>query len=103
MEVIGYTLIIIGLFFIVVGIVGIYRFHNFYARLLSAADVDTVGLITILAGAAFLSGFTPFTLKLLLILGLLVILNPIVTSSIASSAFFSGYKLMQEEDDETNE
>ncbi len=103
MEFIGYTLIVIGMFFIVVGIVGVYRFHNFYSRLLSAADIDTVGLMTILGGVACLSGFNSFTLKLMLILGLLVILNPVVTSSIAASAFFSGYKLMQEEDKETNE
>ncbi len=100
MQIIGYILISLGLMFIIIGIIGIYRFKNFYARLLSASDIDTVGLITILIGVAFLSGFNEFTLKVLLILVLLLILNPIVTSSIASSAFFSGYKLRESEKDE---
>ncbi len=99
MHIIGYICIGIGLFFVIMGLVGIYRFHNFYARLLSAADIDTVGLITILIGVACLSGINWFTLKVLLILVLLLIVNPIVTSSIAASAFFSGYKLKKKEDD----
>ncbi len=99
MQIVGYVLIITGLFFIVVGLIGIYRFDNFYARLLSAADIDTIGLITILIGVAFLSGFNSFTLKLILILIVILVINPIVTSSIASSAYFSGYKLKGDEDD----
>ncbi len=99
MQIVGYALIVIGLFFIVVGLIGIYRFDNFYARLLSAADIDTIGLITVLIGAAFLSGFNSFTLKLILILIVILIINPIISSSIASSAYFSGYKLLGDNDD----
>ncbi len=103
MQTIGYILITIGVLFIIVGLVGIFRFHNFYARILSAADIDTVGLITVLVGVAFISGFNLFTLKVLLIIAIMCIINPIVTSSIASSAFFSGYKIQQEEDEKGND
>ncbi len=97
MYIIGYVLISIGILFIIVGLFGIYKFHNLYARILSAADIDTVGLITILIGVAFVSGFNMFTLKVLLILFILTVINPIVTSAIASSAYFSGYKIKQED------
>ncbi len=101
MQIIGYSLIVIGIFFILIGLLGISRFHNFYARLLSAADIDTVGLITILLGVIILSGFSWFTLKVMLILALILIINPLVTSSIASSAFFSGYKLKEDDEDDS--
>ncbi len=99
MQILGYALIFLGIFFIMVGLIGIYRFKNFYARILSAADIDTMGLITILIGIAFISGLNWFTFKIILILAVLIVLNPIVTSSIASSAYFSGYKLKKEEDE----
>ncbi len=103
MQIIGYALVVIGVLFIIVGLIGVLKFHNFYARILSAADIDTVGLITILSGIAFISGFSMFTLKVLLIIIILCIINPIVTSSIAASAFYSGYKIQQEEDEKGND
>ncbi len=101
MHSIGYLFIFVGLLFVGVGLVGVFRFQNFYARLLSAADIDTVGLITILIGVAFLSGFSWFTLKVLFIMMVVLIINPIVTSSIAASAYFSGYKLKKDEKDDS--
>ncbi len=92
MQLIAYLFISIGLIFIGIGLLGVFRFHNFYARLLSAADIDTVGLLTILIGVAFLSGFSWFTLKVIFIMVVILIVNPIVTSSIAASAYFSGYE-----------
>ncbi len=102
MQILGYIIVAIGIFFVFVGLFGIYRFNNFYARMLSAADVDTLGLITILIGLFFIYGFEFFTLKMLLILVVLVILNPIVSSSITSSAYFSGYKLKNKKEDEND-
>ncbi len=92
MAILGYILIAIGIVFIYVGFIGVFRFRNFYARILSAADVDTVGFLTILIGACFVSGFNISTLKILLVIVIVIIINPIVTSAIAKSAFLSGYK-----------
>ncbi len=97
MVIVGYIFISLGLCFILVGLIGIFKNNNFYSRILCAADIDTVGLITILIGVAFVSGFNTFTLKVLVILAVIMLLNPVVTSSIASSAYFSGYKPKQED------
>ncbi len=97
MQIIGYTLLAFGTLFTLVGVFGIFRFNNFYARLLSGANIDTVGLITCLLGVSFLSGFTWFTLKVILILVIILIINPIVTSSMAASAYFSGYKVKKDD------
>ncbi len=101
MQIIGYAFIVLGIAFIFIGLLGIYKFKNFYARLLAAADIDTVGLITILLGVIIISGINSFSFKVLLIMVLILVVNPIVSSSIASSAFFSGYKIKEKvkEDD----
>ena len=102
-QIIGRILIVIGLLFMCVGLFGVFRSKNFYERILSAADIDTMGLITILAGVAFISGFNAFTLKTLLILVVLIAINPSVTSKIAASAYFSGYRLKQEDREKSDE
>ncbi len=98
MALLGYILIAIGIIFVYIGFIGVFRFRNFYARILSAADVDTVGLLTILFGVCLVSGFRTFTLKVLLVVVMVILMNPIVTSAIAKSAFFSGYKHKKEEE-----
>ncbi len=101
MDTIGHILIIIGLLFITVGTIGIFRFDNFYARALCSADIDTIGLITILLGIALINGISWFTLKVLVVLVVLLLLNPIVTTSIVNSAYMSGLTLkeVQRKDD----
>ena len=101
--IIGQILIVIGFLFICVGLLGIYRSKNFYGRILSATDIDTMGLGAILLGMTFISGFNTFTLKTLLILLLLIVICPSVTSGIAASAYFSGYRLKQEDEEDGNE
>ena len=103
MHVIGYIMIIIGILFTYIGLYGIYRSKNFYSRVLSSADIDTMGLITVLLGVVFISGYSRFTLKVLLILAVLLIINPTVTSNIVSSAYFSGYRLKQEGEEQNDE
>ncbi len=93
MQILGYVLVVLGIFFIFVGLLGIYKFDNVYERVLAASDIDTMGLITILIGMTILGGATFYTLKVILTLVTLVIINPIVTSSIVSSAYHSGQKL----------
>ncbi len=100
MELLGYICIAIGILFIVIGMIGVYRFHHFYGRILAAANVDTTGLISILIGVMLVSGWNMFSLKVLLILFIFMILNPIVTSAITSSAYFSGYKLEEKEEED---
>ncbi len=95
MELVGKILIIIALIFIVFGIFGLFRFRDFYSRILITSKVEVLGAITILAGIAIYSGFQPFTLKVLLIMIVLVITNPLATHSIARSAYKSGYKKKQ--------
>ena len=75
------------------GVVGIFRFDNFYLRLLVSSKVDTVGALTLIIGLIIRHGISYFSGKLLLIIGIMLILNPLVAHMIARSAYLSGYKL----------
>lgn len=94
---IGSGLILLGLFFAALGVLGIYRFDHFYSRALAASKVDTVGYITTLIGVCVKEGFTSFTLKVATILIITLLINPLVTHSIVRSAYISGYKPRKEQ------
>ncbi|WP_423189254.1 monovalent cation/H(+) antiporter subunit G [Alkalibacterium sp. f15] len=89
-------IIVIGLIFMTLGVFGVYRFKDFFSRILVSAKVDTVGFITIMLGLMLKHGFDFFTGKLLLVLALYVITNPIATHAITRSAHISGYRIKKE-------
>ena len=98
MRIAGEILIILGLVFMSFGVIGLFKFRRFYPRILIVAKIDTVGTMTVLLGVALRHGFSFFTLRVLLILGLILIINPMVTYIVARFAYLSGYK---PESDET--
>lgn len=92
----GSIVIYIGIGFVTLGIIGLFRFDNFYARALAASKVDTVGYITILIGVIIKSGFTFLSLKVAILLGITLLVNPLTTHMITRSAYVSGYTVRKE-------
>jgi len=97
-EIISNIVIAIGLFFMIMGAVGIFRFSDFYQRILMASKVDTVGMLTLLIGLGIRHGTGDifFTLKLVFIAIIVLILSPLVAHVMARSAYVSGYMLKGE-------
>ncbi|MCL2397819.1 MAG: monovalent cation/H(+) antiporter subunit G [Defluviitaleaceae bacterium] len=93
LEVVGMALMALGLVVMLIGIIGIFRFKNFYARILVVSKVDTVGVLIFLIGLAIRHGFSFFSGKLLLLMVIILILSPLVGHMIARSAYASGLKL----------
>lgn len=93
LEVIGNILIGIGVVLMVFGAVGLFRFKDFYPRILIASKIDTVGLLTLLGGVALRHGISFFSGKVLLIIIIILILNPLVAHIVASAAYEAGYGL----------
>ena len=93
LEIIGLVIMSIGMVFMFLGIIGIFRFKCFYARILVVTKVDTVGVIVFLTGLAVKHGFSFFSAKLMLIVIVIVILSPLVGHMLARSAHISGHKL----------
>ena len=98
-DLIGNIIICIGVLFVIFGIIGIYRFRNFYSRVLIASKIDTVGFITVCTGTIVRGGFTWFSLKVLLLVAVVLIINPVVTHAITRSAHFGGLRMQEEERD----
>ena len=93
MEVLGNVIIIAGIILMFFGVMGIFKFKNFYPRILVTAKIDTVGTITLVMVLIVKNGLSFFSLKLLLLLGIMLMLNPLAAHMVARSAYLSGYKI----------
>jgi len=83
-------LLILSWIYIVFGVVGIFRFKNMYARLLTSSKIDTVATITILIALIVKSGISDLSIRLLLIMFFIMITNPVSTHIISRSAYLNG-------------
>ncbi|MDN6293939.1 MAG: monovalent cation/H(+) antiporter subunit G [Alkalibacterium sp.] len=95
-TIIGNIIIVIGLIFMTLGVLGIYRFNDYFSRILITSKVDTVGFLTIMTGMIIKHGFAFFSGKIVLILALYMITNPIATHAITRAAHISGYRIKKE-------
>ena len=93
MEIFSSVIIATGVIFMFFGVVGIFKFRNFYPRILLTAKIDTVGTLTLIIGLIVRHGAGFFSLKLLLLLGFMLILNPLAAHMVARSAYLSGYRI----------
>ena len=98
-NIVSMVIISAGVIFTAFGVVAMFRFNNFFTRILTTAKIDTVGAITIVVGMVIRHGFSPFTGKVLLLGVIMVIFNPLVTHILARSAYLSGHKLDQPAND----
>lgn len=97
LNIAGNIVILTGIIFVSFGAYGIFRFNNFYSRVLVGTKVDTVGFITIMSGVIIKQGFSFFSLKVLMIILIMLIIFPLATHSIARSAYLSGYRIKKGE------
>ena len=88
---IGYALLSLGLMFVLIGTLGILRFRDIYSRLQASGVSDNAGVGLILLALMVEHGLDRFGLLLLVLLILILLTNPIVTHSIAKSAFMQRY------------
>ena len=100
LEILGYVIMGLGIFIMVFGMIGIFQTKkDFYYRILVVCKIDTVGMMTIVIGLAFRHGLSFFTAKLMFILVILMVLNPLVAHIVARAAYMSGYKSINEQND----
>ena len=75
--IISCALTLTGLFVLVTGVVGIFRFKYSLTRIHAAALFDTVGIMLLLAGVMFAEGMTIATLKMLVVVVFLWLSSPV--------------------------
>lgn len=94
MRILSEILIIISLVFMLIGVIGMFKFPNFYKRVLIASKIETAGTLTMLLGVAVRHGISFFTLRVLLLFCLLLIISPMVTYILVRYVRLSGFELL---------
>ncbi len=85
-DVVSWISILGGVFFIVVGSIGLIRLPDVYTRLHAAGMTDTMGAGLVLVGLSFQAGLTLITVRLLMIWAFLLFTSPIATHALARAA-----------------
>src|SRR5687768_608689 len=92
MTLIGIVLIVVGLFFLTVGAIGMIRLPDMFSRSHAVGLTDSVGALFLLTGLAVYQGFGANMVRVLIVLALLYLLNPVITHAMVRAAIRSGFK-----------
>lgn len=84
------TLLVVGLAFVLTGVIGILRLPDFYARLHAAGKCDTLGIGLMVGALAVLEGWSLTALKILLIVLFVGLANPTATHALGRAAVRAG-------------
>ncbi|WP_375319019.1 Na+/H+ antiporter subunit G [Candidatus Tisiphia endosymbiont of Oplodontha viridula] len=85
-SIIGYGLIILGIIAIFSGIIGLFRFPDFYTKIHAASVIECCGVPLSLVGLAFLQHDFTSSFKLVFAAILILILNPVSTHAIGKAS-----------------
>lgn len=77
------VLTVFGLFVLLSGVVGVFRFRQPLKRIHAAGLFDTLGVLSMLLGLMLATGFSLTTLKLAVIIAILWITSPVASHLIA--------------------
>lgn len=96
MNVLTALLLIPGVFFFAVGVIGILRFPDFYTRLHAAGKCDTLAAVLVLLAVAvynlhdFSLGNALVSAKILAIVAFVFVSSPTATHAITEAALITG-------------
>jgi len=82
----SWVAILIGLFFMIVGTVGVLRMPDVFTRLHAAGMTDTMGAGFLILGMCLQAGLSLLTPRLLVVYAFLMVTRPIGTHALARAA-----------------
>lgn len=91
-SIITIVLVVAGIFFLLVGSIGIIRLPDFYSRTHATSKSDTLGMMLIIIGLIIFEGMTINSGKLGLVLLFILLANPIGAHALARAAYNAGLK-----------
>ena len=92
MEILSMIFIVAGLFFLIVAAIGVIRLPDVFSRSHAISLTDSLGAFLILIGIALHEGLGTNMLKILVVLSLLYIINPVITHATVRAALRAGIK-----------
>jgi multicomponent Na+:H+ antiporter subunit G len=97
MDILSYIFIVAGLFFLIVAAIGVIRLPDVFSRSHAVSLTDSLGALLMLVGIALHEGLGKNMFKIILVLALLYILNPVIAHATIRAALRSGLKPWQKE------
>ena len=82
--------IVVGLFFMIVGAVGLIRFPDFYTRVHATGKCDTLGEGMMLLGFILYEGMNLVSVKILLLVIFIFVTSPTAVHAILNVAYTRG-------------
>lgn len=82
-----------GMFLCLSTVIGMHRLPDFYTRCHASGVSETLGLLLTCVGFIIQAGFTPLSLKLVLLFIIVCICNPIGGHILAKSAYETGFPM----------
>lgn len=95
-DIIGYILIIVGIFFNICGCIGLVRFPDVYNRLQASTKCVTLGTVMLLVGVAFVSASGALAAKAIICAVFILITAPTAAHAIGKGSHASGVSLWEE-------
>ncbi len=90
-QIIGIIIALIGVSFCLLGTFIIYRYKSFYLQASSTSVIDSTGFLLVIIGIVVYQGITMLSLKIILLLIFVIILNPLSNHYIVKGAYRSGF------------
>jgi len=97
MVVLSIAFILAGLFFLLVAAIGTIRLPDVFTRSHAVSLTDSLGAFCVLFGLSLYQGFGINMLKILVVLALLFLLNPVIAHATLRAAYRAGVKPHTEE------
>ena len=97
MGILSIIFIVAGLFFLIVAAIGVIRLPDVFSRSHAVSLTDSLGGFLVLVGMALHEGLGTNMLKILVVLALLYIINPVITHATVRAALRSGLKPWKKE------
>ena len=92
MSWIAIGLIAVGLYFLVVGSIGMLRLPDVFSRAHALSLTDSLGAFFVLVGLAVYEGFNTSFLRIIVVLALVYLLNPVIAHATIRAAYRSGLR-----------
>lgn len=91
-EIIASILVIMGLFFYVVGAIGLIRMPDVFCRMHATTKADTLGAGLVFIGLVVWQGFTFVSLNILVVLFFIWLTMPTAAHAIAKSEYYNEHR-----------
>lgn len=92
MEILSILFMVAGLFFLIVAAIGVIRLPDVFSRAHAVSLTDSLGAFLMLVGIALHEGLSRNLLKIIAVLALLYIQNPVITHATIRAALRTGLK-----------